>query len=48
MATENLSFLQNFLNFIIKKYLKLEANNDLSMDECILCGLSVTGDITMP
>ena len=45
-TTEHLSFLQNLLNFIIK-YLKQEVDDDLSicMDDCSLCGLSVTRDI---
>ena len=30
-TAEHLSFLQNLLNFIIKKYLKQEADNDLSI-----------------
>ena len=44
---EHLSFLQNLLNVIMRKYLKKEFDNDLTvgMDECSPCGLSVTGDI---
>ena len=35
--------------FIIAKYLKQEADGDLSvcMDECSPCGLSITGDIDL-
>ena len=38
---------QNLLNFIITKYLKQEADDNLSIwvDERSSCGLSVTGDI---
>ena len=44
LPQEHLSFLQNF---IITKYLKQEVNDNLSicMDECIPCGLSITGDV---
>ena len=44
---EHLSFLQHLLNFIIAKYLKQEADDDLSVcvDEYSPCGLSMTGDI---
>ena len=44
LPREHLSFLQNF---IIKKYLKQEVDDDLSvcMDERSPCGLSITGDI---
>ena len=47
LPRENLSFLQNLLNFIITKYLKQQVNDDLRvcMDERSPCGLSVTGDI---
>ena len=46
-TTEHLSFLQNLLNFIIIKYLKQEADDDLRIcvDEHSLYGLSATGDI---
>ena len=47
LPQEHLSFLQNFLNFVITKYLKQEVNDDLSL--CVVerspCGLSITGDI---
>ena len=44
LPQEHLSFLQNF---IITKYLKEEVDDNLSvcMDECTLCGLSITRDI---
>ena len=48
MATTTKAFLlQNLLNFIIAKYLKQEADDDLSVcvDERSPCGLSITGDI---
>ena len=49
LPREHLSFLQNFLNFIITKYLKQEVDDDLSL--CVVqlspCGLSITGDIKM-
>ena len=46
LPQENLSFLQNLLNFIITKYLKQEEDDNLSvcMDERSPCVLS-TGDI---
>ena len=47
LPQEHLSFLQNFLNFAITKYLKQEVDDDLSL--CVVerspCGLSITGDI---
>ena len=47
LPQEHLSFLQNFLNFVITKYLKQEVNDDLSL--CVVerspCGLSITGHI---
>ena len=41
LSQERLSFLQNLLNFIIKKYLKQEVNDNLSVciDEHRPCGL---------
>ena len=47
LPQEHLSFLQNLLNFIITEHLKKEFNDNLTvgMNECSLCGLSVTGDI---
>ena len=47
LPREHLSFLQNWLNFIITKYLKQEVDDDLRVcvDERSSCGLSVTGDI---
>ena len=44
---KHLSFVQNLLNFITTKYLKQEADDDLSicMDERNSCGLSITRDI---
>ena len=47
LPQENLSFLQNLLNFIITKYLKQDIDEDLSIcvDEHSPCGLSITGDI---
>ena len=47
LPRDHLSFLQNLLNFIIRKYLKKEFNGDLrvGVDERSPCGLSVTGDI---
>ena len=47
LPREHLSFLQNFLNFIITKYLKQEFNEDVSLyvDERSPCGLSITADI---
>ena len=41
---EHLSFLQNFLNFIITKRLKQEVDDDLSVcvDDRSPCGLSIT------
>ena len=46
LPREHLAFLQSLLNSIIKKYLKQEVNDDLSVcvDERSPCGLS-TGDI---
>ena len=46
LKQEHLSFLQNF---IITKYLKQKANEDLSVcvDEHSLCGLSITGNQSM-
>ena len=47
LPQDHLSFLQNFLNFIITRYFKQEVDDDLSL--CVVkgspCGLSVTGDI---
>ena len=45
--TKAFVLLQNLLNFIITKYLKQEADEDLSicMDEYSPCGISITGDI---
>ena len=47
LPRDNLSFLQNLLNFIITKYLKKEFDDDLSVsvDERSPYGLSVGGDI---
>ena len=47
LPQEHLPFFQNFLNFIITKYLKQEVNDDLSlcMVERSPCDLSITGDI---
>ena len=47
LPRENLSFLQNLLNFIIPRYLKQDIDEDLSVcvDERSLCGLPITGDI---
>ena len=47
LPQEDLSFLQNLLNFIITKYLKQEVEDDLNIwvDECSPCGLSIIGDI---
>ena len=47
LPREHSSFLQNLLNFVITKYLKQEADHDLSvyMNEHSPCGLSITGDI---
>ena len=44
---EDLSFLQNLLNFIITKYVKQKVDDDLSicMDEHSCYGLSITGDM---
>ena len=44
---EHLSFSQNFLNFIVTKYLKAEDNDNVSlcMVERSPCGPSITGDI---
>ena len=49
LTRENLSFLQNFLNFIITIYLKLDIDDDLSVwvDERIPSGLSMTGDTSL-
>ena len=46
---ENLSFLQNLLNFIITKYLEQKVDDDLSVcvDEHSSCGLSITVDLSM-
>ena len=43
---EHLSFLQNLLNFIIRKYLKQEVDDDLSVcvNEHNLCGLYISGN----
>ena len=42
-------FLAKFLEFIIKKYLKQEFDDDLSLCvvECSPSGLSITGEIKM-
>ena len=47
LPQENLSFLQNLLNFIITKYLKKEVDDHLNVcvDERSSCGLSITADI---
>ena len=47
LLRDNLSFLQNLLNFIITKYFKQEVDGDLSVcvDECSPCDLSMAGDI---
>ena len=47
LPRQYLSFLQNLQNFIITKYLKQEADHDLSVcvDERSSCSLSITGDI---
>ena len=49
LPQENLSFLQNLLNFIITKYLKQDIDDDLSVcvDERSPCGLSMTGDTSL-
>ena len=49
LPQEHLSVFQNFLNFIITKYFKQEVDEVLSfcMVECSLCGLSITGDLSM-
>ena len=49
LTRENLSFLQNLLNFIITIYLKLDIDDDLSVwvDERIPSGLSMTGDTSL-
>ena len=46
LPREHLFFLQNFT---ITKYLKQEVGDNLSvcLDECRLCGLSLTGDLSM-
>ena len=45
LPLEHMSFLQNLLIFPITKYLKQEADDDLSTckDERSSCGLSITG-----
>ena len=47
LSQVHLFFLQNLMNFIIKKYLKQEVDDDLSIciDELSPCGLSVTKSI---
>ena len=47
LPQEHLFFLQNLLDFLIKKYLKQEVNDDLtaSVDERSTCGFSITGEI---
>ena len=47
LPQEHLSFLQNLLNFIITKYLKQEADDNLRVcvDERSPCGPSITGDV---
>ena len=47
LPRENLSFLQNLLNFIITKYLKQQVKDDLKVcvDERSPCAFCVTGDI---
>ena len=49
LPQENLSFLQNLLNFIITKYLKQDIDDDISVcvDERSPCGLSMTGDTSL-
>ena len=49
LPQENLSFLQNLLNFIITKYLKQDIDDDVSVcvDERSPCGLSMTGDTSL-
>ena len=44
LPQEHMSFLQNLLIFTITKYLKQEADDDLSVcqDERRHCGLSIT------
>ena len=46
LPQQHLSFLQNFLNFIITKYLK-QVHDDLNVfvDKHSPYGLSITGDI---
>ena len=46
LTQEHLSFSQNLLNFIITKFVKQEADNDLCicMDEHSPCGFSINGD----
>ena len=47
LPQQHLSFFQNFLNFVITKYLKQEVDDDLNL--CVVerspCGLSITGYI---
>ena len=47
LPQKHLSFLQNFLNFVMRKYFKQEVDDDLSL--CAVerspCDLSITGDI---
>ena len=47
LPQQHLSFLQNLLNFIIKKYLKQEVDDNLSicMNKCSLCRLYITENI---
>ena len=47
LPQEYLFFLQNLLNFMITKYLKQEADDDLRncVIECSPCDLSLAGDI---
>ena len=49
LPREHLSFLQNLLNFIIKKYLKQEVDDDDDLSVCVdersSCSLLITEDI---
>ena len=47
LPREDLSLLQNFLNFVITKYLKQEISGELNVcvDECSPIVFSITGDM---
>ena len=49
LPRQHLPFLHNLLNFIRTNYLKQGVDDDLRVcvDECIPCGLSITGDIKL-